>query len=116
MKQVCLSLWVFLALVRGPVSAEAGMTAKRTVLNNGLFLLPSKQRPRPRVSKELLIEAGSRYEPADQAGLANLTSKLLIYGTKQRTAVQISDTLDFIGSSLETGCGQDTASVSMTVL
>jgi zinc protease len=116
MKQVCLSLWVFLALVRGPVSAEAGMTAKRTVLNNGMVLLTSEQRALPMVSIELLIEAGSRYEPADQAGLANLTSKLLIYGTKQRTAVQISDTLDFIGSSLEAGCGQDTASVSMTVL
>jgi len=116
MKQVCLSLWVFLALVRGPVSAEAGMTAKRTVLNNGMVLLTSEQRALPLVSIELLIEAGSRYEPADQAGLANLTSKLLIYGTKQRTAVQISDTLDFIGASLEAGSGQDTTSVSMTVL
>jgi zinc protease len=116
MKQVCLSLWVFLALVRGPVSAEAGMTAKRTVLNNGMVLLTSEQRALPMVSIELLIETGSRYEPADQAGLANLTSKLLIYGTKQRTAVQISDTLDFIGTSLEAGCGQDTTSVSMTVL
>jgi len=92
------------------------MTPKRTVLNNGMVLLTSEQRALPMVSIELLIDAGSRYEPADQAGLANLTSKLLIYGTKQRTAVQISDTLDFIGSSLETGCGQDTASVSMTVL
>jgi len=116
MKQVCLSLWVFLALVRGPVSAEAGMTAKRTVLNNGMVLLTSEQRALPMVSIELLIEAGSRHEPADQAGLANLTSKLLIYGTKQRTAVQISDTLDFIGASLEAGSGQDTTSVSMTVL
>src|SRR6266404_6174139 len=116
MKRVCLGLWVVLALVRGPVSAEARMTPKRTVLNNGMVLLASEQRALPMVSIELLIDAGSRYEPADQAGLANLISKLLIYGTKQRTAVQISDTLDFIGSSLETGCGQDTASVSMTVL
>ena len=73
------------------------MTPKRTVLNNGMVLLTSEQRALPMVSIELLIDAGSRYEPADQAGLANLTSKLLIYGTKQRTAVQISDTLDFIG-------------------
>ena len=92
------------------------MTPKRTVLNNGMVLLTSEQRALPMVSIELLIAAGSRYEPADQAGLANLTSKLLIYGTKQRTALQISDTLDFIGAGLEAGCGQDTASVSMTVL
>ena len=116
MKQACLGLWVCLALVCGPVSTEAGMTAKRTVLNNGMVLLTSEQRALPMVSIELLIDAGSRYEPADQAGLANLTSKLLIYGTKQRTAVQISDALDFIGASLEAGCGQDTTSVSLTVL
>ena len=76
MKRVCLGLWVVLALVRGPVSAEAGMTPKRTVLNNGMVLLTSEQRALPMVSIELLIDAGSRYEPADQAGLANLTSKL----------------------------------------
>jgi zinc protease len=116
MKQACLGLWVCLALVCGPVSTEAGMTAKRTVLNNGMVLLTSEQRALPMVSIELLIDAGSRYEPADQAGLANLTSKLLIYGTKQRTAVQISDALDFIGASLEAGRGQDTTSVSLTVL
>ena len=100
----------------GAVPASAGMAPKRTVLNNGMVLLTSEQRALPMVSIEFLIEAGSRYEPANQAGLANLTSKLLIYGTEQRTAVQISDTLDFIGASLEAGCGEDTSSVSLTML
>src|SRR5580765_8575395 len=107
MKQACLGLWVCSALVCGPVSTEAGMTAKRTVLNHGMLLLTSEQRALPMMSRELLIDAGSRYEPADQAGLANLPSKLQIYGPKQRTAVQITDALDFSGASLEAGCGQD---------
>ena len=34
----------------------------------------------------------------------------------RRSAVQINETLDFIGASLETACAQDTASLSMTVL
>lgn len=116
MKQLALTSWVLLALVCGTISAEAAMTTKRTVLNNGMVLLTSEQRALPMVSVELLIDAGSRFEPADQAGLANLTAKLLLYGTKQRSASQISEALDFIGASLETGCGQDTASVSMTML
>jgi len=41
-------------------------------------LLTSEQRALPMVSIELLIDAGSRFEPADQAGLANLTAKLLL--------------------------------------
>jgi len=116
MKRLALCSWALLALACGAISAEAAMTAKRTVLENGLVLLTSEQRALPMVSIELLLDAGSRFEPSDQAGLANLTSKLLLYGTKKRSASQISEALDFIGASLETGCAQDTASVSMTML
>ena len=105
---VCSTLYV--------TSAHAGMVPKRSVLSNGLVLLTSEQRALPMVSIELLIDAGSRYDGANQEGLANLTSKLLTYGTKRRTAVQISETLDFIGAGLEAGSGQDVASISMTVL
>jgi zinc protease len=68
------------------------------------------------VALELLIDAGSRHEAAEQAGLANLTSKLLTYGTKKRNALQISESLDYIGASLETGAGENVASVSLTIL
>jgi zinc protease len=116
MKELGLSLFVFLAMLCGPMSSEAAMTPKRTVLNNGMVLLTSEQRAVPMVSIELMVDAGSRYEAANQAGLANLAAKLLIYGTARRTALQISEALDFIGASLDTGCGKDVATVSMTVL
>jgi zinc protease len=116
MKELGLSCCVFLAMLYGPTSSEAAMTPKRMVLNNGMVLLTSEQRAVPMVSIELMIDAGARYEAANQAGLANLTAKLLTYGTARRTAIQISDTLDFIGASLEAGSGQDVATVSMTVL
>ncbi len=116
MKALRLSLFVLLAMLCGPMSSEGGMTPKRTVLNNGMVLLTSEQRALPMVSIALMMDAGSRYEPASQAGLANLAAKLLTYGTTRRTALQISDTLDFMGASLETGCGQNVANVSMTVL
>jgi zinc protease len=103
-------------LTFGAVAARAGMAPKRSVLNNGLVLLTSEQRALPMVSMELLIDAGSRYEGAKQEGLANLTARLLKYGTRQRTALQISETLDFLGVSLDTGCGKDVASISVTIL
>ena len=92
------------------------MVPKRTVLNNGMVLLTSEQRALPMVSIELLIDAGSRHEPAEQAGLANLTARLLTQGTQKRSAVQISETLDFMGASLSASCGEDVATVSMTIL
>lgn len=103
-------------LILAAAAAGADMVPKRSVLNNGMVLLTSEQRALPMVAIELLIDAGSRLEPANQAGLANLTAKLLTEGTQRRNASQISDTLDFIGASLETGAGQDVATVSMTVL
>jgi zinc protease len=89
---------------------------KRTVLSNGMVLLTSEQRALPMVSIELLIDAGTRHESAEQAGLANLTSRLLTHGTQKRNAVQISETLDFMGASLSASCGEDVATVSMTIL
>lgn len=94
----------------------AAMVPKRTVLNNGLVLLTSEQRALPMVSIELLIDAGSRNEPAHQAGLANLASTLLTHGTQKRSATQISEALDFMGASLSAGAGEDVSTVSLTVL
>jgi len=111
------SLWLFaVCSTFYMTSAHAGMVPNRSVLNNGLVLLTSEQRALPMVSIELLIDAGSRYDGANQEGLANLTAKLLTYGTKRRTAVQISETLDFLGASLETSSGEDVASISLTIL
>ncbi|HET8564224.1 MAG TPA: pitrilysin family protein [Candidatus Binatia bacterium] len=99
-----------------PGMAKAGMTPQRSVLENGLVLLTSEQKALPMVALELLIDAGSRHDTQKEEGLANLTSKLLIHGTKQRTSLQISETLDFIGANLSTRCARDVASVSMTIL
>jgi zinc protease len=97
-----------------PTSAE--LTPKRRELDNGLVLLTSEQRALPMISIELLIDAGARYDGGGQEGLANLAARLLTYGNKRRSALQISDTLDFIGASLSTGCSENLASISMTIL
>jgi zinc protease len=102
--------FIFLA----PETAAA--VAQRAVLKNGIVLLSSEQRALPMVSIELLIHAGSRYDMPKQEGLANLTARLLTYGTRRRKALEISETLDFIGASLSADCGEDMASVSLTIL
>jgi len=116
MRGRCLAALAFFIglLVSSP--AASGIAPKRSVLSNGMVLLTSEQRALPMVSIELLIDAGSRYDGANQEGLANLTARLLTYGTTQRTALEISEALDFLGASLQTGCGEDLATVSMTLL
>ncbi len=110
------SLLCAVFILTGALPATAGLVPNRTVLENGVILLTSEQRALPMVSIELLIDAGARYDSPGLEGLANLTARLLTYGTKRRTASQISDSLDFIGASLTTGAGEDLANVSMTIL
>jgi zinc protease len=98
------------------VPAVAAIVPKRTVLPNGMVLLTSEQKSLPIVSIQLLVDAGARYDAPKQEGLANLTAKLLTYGTQRRSAVQISETLDFIGANLSADCGNDVANVSLTIL
>ena len=114
-KAVGTFLCVIFVLTHAP-AAVAGLVPKRTVLDNGVILLTSEQRALPMVSIELLIDAGARYDSAGLEGLANLTARLLTYGTKRRTASQISDSLDFIGASLSAGAAEDLANVNMTIL
>jgi zinc protease len=116
MKKYSLGLFPTLSICLLTLPANANMIPQRSVLENGMILLTSEQRALPMVSIELLIDAGSRYDAPNQEGLANLTARLLTYGTKRRTALQISDTLDFVGASLSAGCGEDLATASMTVL
>jgi zinc protease len=112
---------VFLLLLVGSLLVWTGfgqtaMTPHRSVLNNGMVLLTSEQRTLPMVSIEMLIHAGARYDAPKQDGLANLTAELITEGTRRRTALQISESLDFLGASLAARSGEDLASVSLTVL
>ena len=116
MKKFSLGLFPILSICLLALPATANMVPQRSVLGNGMILLTSEQRALPMVSIELLIDAGSRHDAPKQEGLANLTARLLTYGTQRRTALQISETLDFIGAGLSAGCGEDLATVSMTVL
>jgi zinc protease len=101
-----------------PVSdaLEARVVPQRSVLPNGLVLLTSEQKAIPMVTFTLLIDAGSQHDPTGREGLANLTARLLTYGTRSRTALQISEALDFIGASLNSACSDEVASVTLTLL
>jgi len=116
MKSFLARLIAIFVLTLWALPAQASTVPKRSVLNNGLVLLTSEQRALPMVAIELLIDAGSRHESVDRAGLANLTARLLTYGTARRNTLQISETLDFIGASLASGASENVASISMTIL
>jgi zinc protease len=99
-----------------PLLTEGRLIPQRSVLDNGVVVLTAEQRGLPMVTLKLLLDAGSRYDSTGREGLACLTSRLLTYGTRSRTALEISEALDFVGGSLSAGCDDESAGVTLTVL
>jgi zinc protease len=69
----------------------------------------------PLVTAELVVEAGAAIEPAEQAGIAQLTAEALETGTETRDVDALAWELESLGVELATGVSWDAASVGVTV-
>lgn len=85
-------------------------------LNNGLQIVVVENHRLPVVSVSLNVPAGSRFDPADQTGLASMTAELITKGTSKRSAEQIAEAIEYVGASLNAGAGNDFFSIGTTVL
>jgi zinc protease len=113
-------LLILLVVLMGAHAAWAAPDSKvlgvREQLPNDLVWVFSRQTELPLVTMELLIKAGTLRDPQGKEGLANLTASLLLSGTKNRSAAQIAEQVDFLGARLGAAGGDDFATVSLTVL
>lgn len=117
-KRASISILLSLVLLSAflPRLSEATSLGRRVELENGLVLLVAERPTLPMVTLQLLVKAGSLQESKEKAGLAHLTAVLLTLGTTSRSALEISEAIEFMGGSLSSGASRDTASVSLTVL
>lgn len=97
-------------------TAATAIPVNREVLDNGLILLTSEQRQLPLVHLNLLIRAGTAFDPPGKEGLANITAKCLLLGTRKRAAPQLAEKLDFLGGAVETVAERDYSVISATFL
>lgn len=61
-------------------------------LNNGIKLVIKQNKETPRVAVNVFLDAGYKYE--EKAGVSSLVSRLLLQGTKTRTAEELANELD----------------------
>lgn len=116
-KKTILGLSLLLILWILPFSrSEAMPRVERNVLANKLTVLVFEDHSIPAVTLNLLVSAGSWRDPARMPGLANLTLKSLMLGTRTLSFDQINDKLDFLGVNLGAECGKDFALLGMQVL
>lgn len=97
-------------------SVSHALEIKRTKLHNGAVLLVSEQHQLPMVSIAIAFDAGSRRDPAGSEGLAELTAASLEQGTKQLSAAEFNQKIDFMGSSINVAADRDYVYASMTSL
>jgi zinc protease len=85
-------------------------------LENGLEVVVARNHELPVVYLEMVVVAGSLYDPPGSGGLANFAAEMIRKGTKTRSALDIAETMDFVGGSLNTSADRDAVYISSSLL
>jgi zinc protease len=117
-KKIYLTKVFFIAafLLHLTCGISAALPKVEKTIGNGLTVLLSEDHSLPFVTVQLLVDAGSRRDPAGKEGLAHLTAAGLLLGTSSKKAAVINEELDFMGASLNASADRDYSIVNMRVL
>ena len=84
---------------------------QRTVLDNGLRVLTAEMPHTRSVSMFIVVGAGSRYEPAEKAGLSHFLEHLPFKGTRSwPTALAISEAVEGVGGMMNAATDREMTS------
>jgi zinc protease len=100
----------------GSPAAPGTSVATRFTLPNGLTVLVAERPGVPIVTVRAVVEAGTAFEPAAKAGVANLTALLLTRGSATRSASEADRAIESVGGSLESQGGWDASELLLAVL
>jgi zinc protease len=89
---------------------------EKAKLSNGLDLWVVQHHELPIVSMNLVLNAGGILENAEKSGVASMTSNMLNQGTKTRSAVEIANALQSIGSQVNPSASWDSSNISVLTL
>lgn len=100
----------------GPIRPFQAPVPRTFTLANGVRVIAVERSALPIVSVAVLVEAGTRYEPADAAGVAQLTAALLREGTAATPGPELARRLGAMGSEWGTFAGFAHAGATLTTL
>ena len=90
---------------------------ERYELDNGMVVYLLEDRDLPLISGAALIKTGSRYEPANQVGLAQLTGTVMRSGgTEDHPAAELNSILEQNAASIETSINNTSGEASFNTL
>ncbi|MDQ6978602.1 MAG: pitrilysin family protein [Mariprofundaceae bacterium] len=112
MKHIITGLWLCL-LTSTAVASPAIEEAK---LDNGLRVLLTEAHHVPMVAMQLVLPAGSRFDPEEKGGTASLLAAMLGDHSAKHDHATWSAWLDSEAVKLGSGASKDTMALSLTVL
>ncbi|MBZ5537465.1 MAG: insulinase family protein [Acidobacteriia bacterium] len=90
---------------------------ERVTLENGMTVFLLEDHELPTVDAIAAIRTGSIYEPAEKLGLASLTGTVMRSGgTKDVSADQLNEELEFLAASIETSVSAEEGTASLSVM
>ena len=101
----------------GPAPAIRVPTWTRTTLANGAELVVTEKHDLPLVAVSINFVGGAyNFEPADKLGVAPFTAQMLSEGTTSKTADQLSEAQQMLGTQISTGVIGEGGSIGFTAL
>jgi zinc protease len=89
---------------------------ERRTLGNGLRLVVAPVTKLPIATVLLMAEAGATADPGGREGLAQLTARALLEGTRRSDGAQLTERFERLGAAVDAAATWDTSLVRMTVL
>jgi len=86
---------------------------EKDILDNGITLLLMEQHEVPLIYISAIFPAGAVWDES-KSGLAAFTADALLFGTKKYTKNQIEETFDFLGASISSRAGKETAEITIS--
>ena len=88
---------------------------KKSRLKNGIEVWTVERRQVPVVSMWLVLDLGANADPPSEFGLAEFTSSLLEEGAAGKSALELSDELDFLGANYSSSTNFDATRLTLSV-
>ncbi len=90
-------------------------TPVEKTLRNGLRVIHVARPGSGLLTAKVLVLSGSASDPARKDGVASLTASLLTRGTRTRSATQLAQEIEALGTQIDTGAVRESTSASLTV-
>ncbi|MEW6009371.1 MAG: pitrilysin family protein [Candidatus Omnitrophota bacterium] len=98
------------------ISTSEKAQIKKINLDNGLRVLLLEDKRLPIINLKVAFLGGLLSENKENNGISNLTSRLLVKGTKTKTAYEISRLIDSWGANLTSFSGNNSFGISINTL